>query len=247
MNGTLKQSIMFEKIVFFVVSLLIVSGFVWLAIRVKRHPERDKFMQKVMKEQKGVDYEKGMQKCLIFFYLSFGVSLVLFNWLGNLVDPPMILTINVALFLALFIVGWRYTGDFSKWVFVILAVLLSLGIGYHIWASQSSKVEVLPDMLSIGGNYSQTIPYEGIDSVFVVNELPKTKYCKDGHNLFRGKRGEYRLENGPIATFYVLGKEGPYLMMYTMYTYPGLIIVNRKTAEETEQLIEELKDKIEIL
>lgn len=244
MNGTLKQSIMFEKIVFFVVSLLIVSGFVWLAIRVKRHPERDKFMQKVMKEQKGVDYEKGMQKCLIFFYLSFGVSLVLFNWLGNLVDPPMILTINVALFLALFIVGWRYTGDFSKWVFVILAVLLSLGIGYHIWASQGSKVEVLPDKLSIEGNYDITIPYQSIDSVFVVNELPETSYCIYGHNLFRGKRGEYRLENGPKANFFVLRKEAPYLMMYTD---SGLILVNRKTAEETEQLIEELKDKIEIL
>jgi hypothetical protein len=29
-----------------------------------------------------------------------------------------------------------------------------------------------------------------------------------------------------------------------MYTYPSLIIVNRKTPAETEQLIEELKDKI---
>ena len=244
MNGTLKRSIMFEKIVFFVVSLLIVSGFVWLAIRVKRHPERDKFMQKVMKEQKGADYEKGKQKCLIFLYLSFGVSLVLFKWLEVFVDPPMILTINVALFLVLFIVGWRYTGDFSKWVFVILAVLLFLGFGYHIWASQSSKVEVLPDMLSIEGTYSQTVPYQSIDSVFIVNELPETSYCIHGHNLFRGKRGEYRLENGPRANFFVLRKEAPYLMIYTD---SGLILVNRKTAEETEQLIEELKDKIEIL
>ena len=176
---------MFEKIVFFVVPLLIVSGFVWLAIRVKRHPERDKYMQRVMKEQKGADYEKGKQKCLIFLYLSFGVSLVLFKWLEVFVDPPMILTINVALFLALFIVGWRYTGDFSKWVFVILAVLLFLGFGYHIWASQSSKVEVLPDMLSIEGTYSQTVPYQSIDSVFIVNELPETSYCIHGHNLFR--------------------------------------------------------------
>jgi len=32
-----------------------------------------------------------------------------------------------------------------------------------------------------------------------------------------------------------------------IYTDSGLILVNRKTAEETEQLIEELKDKIEIL
>ena len=151
------------------------------------------------------------------------------------------LTLIVALGLACLMVKWRYTGVFHKWGFIALAALLSLGIGYHIWASQSSKVEVLPDMLSIGGNYSQTIPYEGIDSVFVVNELPKTKYCKDGHNLLRGKRGEYRLENGSVATFYVLRQEGPYLMMYT---YPGLVFVNRKTPAETEQLIEELKDKI---
>lgn len=247
MNGTLKQSIMIEKILFFVVPLLIASGFVWLAIRVKRHPERDKFLQRAMKEQKGADYEKGMQKFLIFFYLAFGVSLVLFRWLGDLVDVDTILTIATALFLVGLIVKWRYTGEFSKWVFVILSVLLTLGIVYHIWASQSSKVEVLPDMLSIGGSYNQKIPYESIDSVFVVNELPETKHRYQGNNLFPYKRGVYRLKNGPIATFYVLGKEGPYLMMYTMYTYPGLIIVNRKTAEETEKLIEELKDKIEIL
>ena len=108
-------------------------------------------------------------------------------------------------------------------------------------------MEVLPDKLSIKGSYNQTIPYEGIDSVFVVNELPETKYCMGNHSLFPDKRGVYRLKNGHVAMFYVLGKEAPYLMMYTMYTYPNLIIVNQKTPAETEQLIEELKDKINIL
>ena len=235
---------MIEKILFFVVSLLIVSGFVWLAIRVKRHPERDKFMQRVMKEQKGADYEKGMQKCLIFLYLSFGVFLALFRWLEDLLDLDTITTIATALFIVGFIVKWRYTGEFSKWGLVILSVLLSLGIGYHIWVFQSSKVKVLPDKLSIIGSYNQKIPYESIDSVFVVNELPETNYRYQGNNLFPSKRGVHHLKNGSNATFYVLGKEGPYLMMYTMYTDPGLIIVNRKTAAETEQLIEELRDKI---
>ena len=227
-----------------VISLLVLSIFVWLAIRMKRHPERDNFMQKVMKEQKGAEYEKGMQKCVIFIYLSFGVSLVLFYWLKNLVDLPLIMTLAAALFLAGLIVKWRYTGEFYKWVFIILVALLSLGIGYHIWAFQSSKVEVLPDKLSIKGSYNQKIPYQDIDSVFVVNELPETKYCSQGNILFPVKRGVYRLENVPDAMFYVLGKEGPYLMMYTMYTYPNLIIVNRKTPAETGQLIEELKEKI---
>ena len=240
-------SVKTEKIMYIVVSLLVFSGFVWLAIRVKRHPERDKFMQRVMKEQKGAEYEKGMQKYYMYNYLSFGASLVLYYWLENLVEFPLLMTLMVALYLAGLIIMWRYTGVFFKWWIIALTALLSLGIGYDIWISQSSKVEVLPDMLSIGGSYNQKIPYESIDSVFVVNELPETKHRYQGNNLFLYKRGVYRLKNGPIATFYVLGKEGPYLMMYTMYTYPGLIIVNRKTAEETEQLIEELKDKIEIL
>ena len=234
-------SVKTEKILFIVVSLLVFSGFVWLAIRVKRHPERDKFMQKVMKEQKGAEYEKGMQKYYIYNYLSLGVSLVLFKWLENLFEFPLIMTLMVALYLAGLIIMWRYTGVFFKWWIIALTALLSLGIGYDIWISQSSKVEVLPDMLSIEGNYSQTIPYQDIDSVFVVNELPETEYCKDGHNLLRGKRGKYRLENGSVAKFYVLRKKGPYLMMYTD---SGLILVNRKTPAETEQLIEELKDKI---
>ena len=118
---------------------------------------------------------------------------------------------------------------------------MSLGFGYHIWVYQSSKVEVLPDKLSIEGNYGIAIPYQSIDSVFIVKELPETSYCMDGHNLFCGKKGQYRLENGSAAKFYVLRKKAPYLMMYT---YPGLILVNRKTAAETEQLIEELRDKI---
>lgn len=238
------SSIIIEKILYFVISLLVVSGFVWLAIRVKRHPEKDKFMQREMKKQKGAEYEKGMQKCLIFIYLAIGISLVLFKWLENLVEFPLIMTLAAALFLVGFVVKWRYTGEFYKWVFIALAALLFLGIGYHIWAFQSSKVEVLPDKLSIKGSYNQKIPYQDIDSVFVVNELPETEYCRHDNILFPVKRGVYRLENIPDATFYVLGKEGPYLMMYTMYTYPNLIIVNRKTAAETGQLIEELKDKI---
>ena len=197
-----------------------------------------------MKEQKGTEYEKGMQKCLIFIYLSFGISLVLIKWLDNFVDGTLIVTLIVALFLAGFIVKWRYTGEFYKWVFITLAALLSLSIGYHIWVFQCSKVKVLSDKFSIKGSYNQTIPYQSIDSVFVVNELPVTKYCMGNHSLFPDKRGVYRLENGHVAMFYVLGKEGPYLMMYTMYTYPSLIIVNRKTAAETERLIEELRDKI---
>ena len=223
--------------------LLMFSVAVWLAIRVKRHPERDFLMRRVMKEQKGTEYEKRMQKYFIFSYLYGGFLWFLWcpSWIYSLFGIILELTLDLALILVWYIVRWRCTGKFNKWVFIVLATLVSLGIGYHIWAYQSSKVEVLPDKLSIEGNYSIAIPYQSIDSVFILNELPETGHCIDGHNLFCGKKGKYHMEKGPDVSFYVLRKEAPYLMMYT---YPGLIIVNRKTAAETEQLIEELRDKI---
>ena len=235
---------MIFDILYYVFLLLVVSIDVWLAIRVKRHPERDFFMRGVMKEQKGTEYEKRMQKYFIFCYL-YGCVLWLwfygFYWFDSLFEIVSELTLAMAYGLVWYIVRWRCTGKFNKWGFIVLATLVSLGIGYNIWAYQSSKVEVLPDKLSIEGNYGIAIPYQSIDSVFILNELPETGHCIDGHNLLSGKRGKYRLENGPVAMFYVLRKKGPYLMMYT---YPGLIIVNRKTAAETEQLIEELREKI---
>jgi hypothetical protein len=106
---------------------------------------------------------------------------------------------------------------------------------------KASKVEVLPEMLSIEGDYGMTVYYESVDSVKVVTELPKTKYCKAGYSFGGGKKGEFRLKDGSDATFYLLGKEAPYLMLYTRN---GLILVNRKTAEETELLIEELNGRI---
>ena len=223
--------------------LLMFSVAVWLAIRVKRHPERDFLMRRVMKEQKGTEYEKRMQKYFIFSYLYGGFLWFLWcpRWIYSLFGIILELTLDLALILVWYIVRWRCTGKYNKWVFIVLATLVSLGIGYHIWAYQSSKVEVLPDKLSIEGNYGIAIPYQSIDSVFILNELPETGHCIDGHNLFCGKKGKYHMEKGPDVRFYVLRKEAPYLMMYT---YPGLIIVNRKTAAETEQLIEELRDKI---
>ena len=234
---------MIFDILYYVFLLLVVSIDVWLAIRVKRHPERDFLMRRVMKEQKGTEYEKRMQKYFIFSYLYGGFLWFLWcpRWIYSLFGIILELTLDLALILVWYIVRWRCTGKYNKWVFIVLATLVSLGIGYNIWAYQSSKVEVLPDKLSIEGNYGIAIPYQSIDSVFILNELPETGHCIDGHNLFCGKKGKYHMEKGPDVRFYVLRKEAPYLMMYT---YPGLIIVNRKTAAETEQLIEELRDKI---
>jgi len=143
--------------------------------------------------------------------------------------------------IAVLIARWRYTGVVQAWQLVVLALGIVLMVVYSLWAFRSSKVEVLPDMLSIEGDYGRTVYYVSIDSVKVVTELPKTKYCKEGYSVLGNKKGEFRLKDGSDAKFYLLGKEAPYLKLYTRN---GLILVNRKTAEETEKLIMELEPLI---
>ena len=123
----------------------------------------------------------------------------------------------------------------------MLALAVVLVIVYHIWLVKDSKVEVLPETFAVEGDYGLELPYQAIDSVFVMETMPEVKYTKDGYSVFGNKKGEFRLKDGSDAKFYLLGKQPPYLKMYT---HGGLVFVNRKTTAETEQLIEELKPKI---
>ena len=163
--------------------------------------------------------------------LAFGINVAYFMLFAAIVSGVMFLYAKQ-----------RVTGRIEAWKWVLFAVVVfGVVIGWSV-SYKGSKVEVLSKMLSIEGDYGMTVYYENIDSVKVVKELPKTKYCKAGYSFGGGKKGEFRLKDGSDAKFYLLGKEAPYLMLYTRN---GLILVNRKTAEETELLIEELNDKIE--
>ena len=65
---------MIGRILLVVFLFIMVSIPIWFAIRVKRHPERDRGMRKVMEEQRGAEYEAGMQKFFMVNYLSAGIG-----------------------------------------------------------------------------------------------------------------------------------------------------------------------------
>ena len=188
-----------------------------------------------------------LQRLYFINYLVTGVLFILPGLIG------LAFGINVAYFMlfATFVSGamflyakQRVTGKIDAWKWVLFAVLFFGVVIGGSMSYKSSKVEVLSETFAIEGDYGIEMPYQGIDSVKVITELPKTKYCKAGYSITRSKKGEFRLKDGSDAKFYILGKEAPYLQMYT---HAGAIFVNRKTAAETEQLIEELNDKIKIL
>ena len=121
---------MIGRILLVVFLFIMVSIPIWFAIRVKRHPERDRGMRKVMEEQRGAEYEAGMQKFFMANYLSTGLAWVVAALLEIIFHMESILAMWIAglgLCLMLVIAKWRFTREFSKAGFVTFAIgLVSL-------------------------------------------------------------------------------------------------------------------------
>lgn len=115
--------------------LLMTAIPVWFAIRVKRHPEKDRNMRNVMKEQRGAEYEAGMQKLLMVNYLSTSLAWLvaaLLQLVFGMEDFSSMLIPGCALCLVLVIAKWRFTGEFSKAGAVTFAVGLVLTVIYLV-------------------------------------------------------------------------------------------------------------------
>ncbi len=126
---------MMDNILIIALLLLMASFFVWLAIRVKRHPEKDENMKKVMAKQRGTEYEEGMQNLYMVNYLSTGLAWVLAAVLEVFFDMksfPSMLISATGLCLVLVIAKLRFTGEFSKAGFVTFAIGLAIIVAYFI-------------------------------------------------------------------------------------------------------------------
>ena len=115
--------------------LLMVSIPTWFAVRVMRHPEKDRGMRRVMEEQRGAEYEKGMQKFLMVNYLSTGLAWVvaaLLELIFHIESFHAMWIAALGLSLVLVIAKWRFTGEFSKAGIVTFAIGLVLLVVYLV-------------------------------------------------------------------------------------------------------------------
>lgn len=115
--------------------LIMLAISVWFAIRVKYHPEKDRGMRRVMEEQRGAEYEAGMQKFLMVNYVSNGVAwvvAVLIEIVFHLESFLAMWITGLGLCLMLVIAKWRFMGEFSKAGFVTFAIGLALLVVYLV-------------------------------------------------------------------------------------------------------------------
>ena len=115
--------------------LLMISIPVWLALRVKRHPEKDRGMRRVMEEHRGAEYEASMQKFFMVNYLFTGLAWVMAALLEIVFHMKSFLAMwiaSLALCLVLVIAKWRFTSEFSKAGSVTFAIGFVLLVVYLI-------------------------------------------------------------------------------------------------------------------
>lgn len=108
-----------------------VSLSVWLAVRVKRHPEKDERMRKEMAKQRGAEYEAGMQKFLMVNYLTIGLvfaTKVLLEIIFGMdeVEAISMWIIGCVLPLVYVITKWCFIGELSKFEKVFFSVWLAV-------------------------------------------------------------------------------------------------------------------------
>ena len=217
---------------------------IYQAFLVKRNPMKIRFFRKMKALQPDAELDPRLQQLYFVNYLITGILWMLtglIGWLFGMKLTYVMFALAIIGGITVFVAKWRIMGETPKWHLVVLALAVVLVIVYHIWLVKDSKVEVLPETFAVEGDYGLEMPYQAIDSVFVMETMPEVKYTKDGYSVFGNKKGLFRLKDGSDATFYLLGKQPPYLKMYTN---GGLVFVNRKTTAESEQLIEELKSKV---
>ena len=168
--------------------------------------------------------------------------IILIIWLFGFDFDNLLLASLMVIALIDIIVKRHLTGEVYLWHWVLFALGIGIMILIDLESRNDSKVEVQAEKLSMEGDFSRKVDYTSIDSVLVLDELPRTKYgCFEGYSYIGSKIGVFRLKDDSEAKFCVLNKKAPFLELYTQ---DGRYFVNRKTAAETEQLIEELKDKI---
>ena len=215
------------------------------AFRIKRNPDKVRAMRKVKEKQRGEEYEARMRTYFFFECLASIVTcllIILICWLFGFDFTNVSFALIMVFVLILIIVKRHLTGEVYLWHWVLFALGIVVMIVFSFQARNDSKVEVQDEKLSMEIEFWEKVDYPSIDSVLVVDELPRTKYgCFEGYSYLGSKIGVYRLKEGSEAKFCVLNKKAPFLEIYTQ---EGRYFVNRKTAAETEQLIEELRDKI---
>ena len=234
------------------INVTLVSLCVWLVVRLKRHPEKDKNMKKVMAEHPGTEYEKGMRKFLMFNYVTTGIAMVmvaLAHYIFGIDEVLLGMVTYCIVCFMLVIAHWRFTGEFSKFLMVFSAVWLVGTIAFLIFYfrftnPKPATIEVSDVYITAKGIGSHAkIPLEDITSANILSTWPAISF-PTGLSTDKVNIGHFPLKSGEDCMMFVCTDGGPVLEVRTVDG--KLYYLNCATKEETLEMIAKVKQIVNV-
>ncbi|MGP4041632.1 DUF3784 domain-containing protein [Gracilibacillus sp. D59] len=229
-------------------TLIIYGGITFFIVKKKHNYLISGFSNRPKEEQEYLEqngYINAMGKLLTYTFYLLAISFVL-----GLFSVPYGFEISLTLFMIILFAGiiWiqRYEVPHKRkknyWIIGIVApVTLILITGLSISGFTENDITVEDGYLVISGMYGEEIPFQDINQVEKINQLPEVIAKTNGFAMTNRLKGEFRMEGySETVTLFISGDANPYLVIETE---KGTIIFNRDTEAEIDRLYQQLQTR----
>lgn len=231
-------------------ALIIYGGITYLIVKKKEYSLISGFLNRPKEEQEYLIKNGYMEAMGRFFKITFYLFALAF--LLGLLPIPYGFEVGITIFLLVLLVGmvWLQKYELPKkrkkmyWVTSSISIALFAFIsGITIYGFSGNKVMIHNGTFEVSGMYGIEWKIADIESVELLDELPKVITKSNGFATSELLKGRFRLED-PYAggLLFIKEKKAPYLYITTNSDY---LILNRDDPKETLQLYKELKLSID--
>lgn len=127
-------------------------------------------------------------------------------------------------------------------IYFIGGVVLVVSILVFSFGQSPNEVSTNEGKIIISGSYGIIIKNENINSIELIESMPKVAFKSNGYSNGLGKKkGEFKLEGDRMANLYIESKDGPYIKI-TLDKYD--VYINYKDKELTNYIYKILDSQI---
>lgn len=205
-------------------------------------------------EKKNVDiqgYSTLFRDCFILIGLVIIVGNFIFQWLGMHLLSEWIAGISIVSILPyLLIKGQKFNNNSSekvkrnpRFILSIYGVIVTIMIAFLLYGYNNTKVNFKNEELKIFGFYGIELPYQSIDKVELLSEIPKIELKTNGFSLGCVMKGNFKLDEVGNCKLYIKTLKAPFVKI--VYNDTRIIFLNFADSGETKNVFTELNNKLE--
>ncbi len=192
------------------------------------------------------------RNCFILIGFVIIAGNFIFQWLGMHLLSEWITGISVGSILPyLLIKGQKFDKNNSpekvkrnpKFILFIYGIILTIVIAFLLYGYSNTKVNFQNEEFKISGLYGIELPYQSIDKVELLSEIPKIKLKTNGFSLGCVMKGNFKLEEVGYCKLYIKTLKAPFIKI--VYYDTWIIFLNFADIEETKKIFSELKNRLE--